>query len=160
MAYLSEIDLKTLHKKRLDEKNLYQLSMFNNRRFYDDEIDQHHYHPMIARNNIQQRHNNDNKNENVKLRNAATITSNVGNKTKSSENISKGIVKTSSNGNARVANDGNNNCTNNSTSKKTLETASKSIDINSNHRTPHQDYYDEGYFSSPTLSRRRSGTWP
>lgn len=156
MAYLSEIDLKTLHKKRLDEKNLYQLSMFNNRRFYDDEIDQHHYHPMIARNNIQQRNNSDNKNENVKLRNAATITSNVGNKTKNS----KGIVETSSSRKVRVSNDGNNNCNINSASHKTLETASKSIDINSNHRTPHQDYYDEGYFSSPTLSRRRSGTWP
>ena len=159
MAYLSEIDLKTLHKKRLDEKNLYQLSMFNSRRFYDDEIDQHHYHPMIARNNIQQRHTSDNKNENVKPRNEATLNSNNGNKTKSSGNCSKGIVETSSR-KTRVINDGNNNCNTNSGSHETLTTASKFIDINSNHRTPHQDYYDEGYFSSPTLSRRRSGTWP
>ena len=155
MAYLSEIDLKTLHRKRLDEKNLYRLSMFNNRRFYDDEIDQHHYHPMIARNHIQQRHNSYNNNENVKTSNAATITSNVENKLKSS----KTIVKTSSI-QACVTNDNNNNNSNNfSASHNTLENATKSIDINSN-RTPHQDYYDEGYFSSPTLSRRRSGTWP
>jgi hypothetical protein len=36
MAYLSDIDLATLHKKRLDEKNHYKLSLFN-RRFFDED---------------------------------------------------------------------------------------------------------------------------
>lgn len=37
MAYLSDIDLATLHKKRLEEKNNYKLSSWFNRRFYDEE---------------------------------------------------------------------------------------------------------------------------
>lgn len=37
MAYLSDIDLATLHKKRLEEKNNYKLSSWYNRRFYDEE---------------------------------------------------------------------------------------------------------------------------
>lgn len=129
MAYLSDIDLATLHKKRLDEKNHYKLSWYN-RRFYDDELS--HQQQSISL-----------KREEHKVK------SKVGAKTsKAKANVSN---ENSTSAKTELAlNDGNENI---------AQVENKISDCTANrNRSP--DFYDEGYFSSPTPNRRRSGTWP
>lgn len=134
MAYLSDIDLATLHKKRLDEKNHYKLSWYN-RRFYDDE-------PRASL-----------KSEEHKVK------SKVGIATKSAKpkaSVLQVNAKTSSVKQARAANDGSSTAHDAAVNTK----ASTCDGIASGMRNRSPDFYDEGYFSSPTLNRRRSGTWP
>jgi hypothetical protein len=128
MAYLSDIDLATLHKKRLEEKNHYKLSWYN-RRFYDDEMSR------------EQRSSLKLEEHKVKPKVIAVA--------KSLTTISK--VKTSfPSKQARVDND--------SVENDEANGKSSAREIVNSNRTP--DIYDEGYFSSPALNRRRSGTWP
>lgn len=124
MAYLSDIDLATLHKKRLDEKNHYKLSWYN-RRFYDDEMS--HEQQSV-------------KSEEHKVK-SKVGTSAKSSTTKAKVNVEQVNARTSRH--SRAANDVN---------------AVSSHHRSNGHRSP--DFYDEGYFSSPTLNRRRSGTWP
>lgn len=114
MAYLSDIDLATLHKKRLEEKNNYKLSTWYNRRFYDEETCRETQSSIMA-----ERHRVKSK---VSIEGKAT--------TKSK--------------------------TDTSPDKQTANDADKKIKIEKS--SP--NLYDEGYFSSSTLNRRRSGTWP
>lgn len=117
MAYLSDIDLATLHKKRLEEKNNYKLSSWYNRRFYDEEnCRETHSSIMIDRHRVKSK---------VSVEGKETTKS----KTKSSP-------------------------TNIQTSTKSVDDGEKLKIDQSSH------VYDEGYFSSSTLNRRRSGTWP
>lgn len=132
MAYLSDIDLATLHKKRLDEKNHYKLSWYN-RRFYDDELDH------------EQRSSRQHEDHKVKSKVDTSST-----KHKASVN-----AKTSTAKPARAVNDGNNNA---AAHDAAVNKSSARNLITKGNRSP--DFYDEGYFSSPTLNRRRSGTWP
>lgn len=134
MAHLSEIDLATLHKKRLDEKNHYKLSWYN-RRFYDDD--------------------EMNREQHISRHDQHKVKSKVGSSVRSAKaktNVPQVNVKAPSAAPARAANDG----------KSPIKSAlSKSCERRTNedrHRSP--DFYDEGYFSSPTMNRRRSGTWP
>lgn len=128
MAYLSDIDLATLHKKRLEEKNHYKLSWYN-RRFYDDEMTQ------------EQRSSLKLEEHKVKPKVAAVA--------KSATTVSK--AKTSLTvKQARVDND--------SVENEAVKGKSSARAIVNRICTP--DIYDEGYFSSPALNRRRSGTWP
>lgn len=124
MAYLSDIDLATLHKKRLDEKNHYKLSWYN-RRFYDDEMS--HEQQSV-------------KSEEHKVK-SKVGTSAKSSTTKAKVNAEQVNARTLQK--SRATNDVN---------------AISSHDRSNGHRSP--EFYDEGYFSSPTLNRRRSGTWP
>lgn len=132
MAYLSDIDLATLHKKRLDEKNHYKLSWYN-RRFYDDEMS---HEPRTTH-----------KSEEHKVKSKVNV-SDRSTKPKASV-LQATLVKQT-----RAANDVNNNTAHDAVVNKTSACAA----VSNRNRSP--DFYDEGYFSSPTLSRRRSGTWP
>lgn len=135
MAYLSDIDLATLHKKRLDEKHHYKLSFYN-RRTYDDEMSHE------QRRNVSLKHGEHKVKSKVGIVAKATTKAIVNTKTTSG-------VKP-----ARASNDDENSreavASNNS--------ACDSLTNGNRNRTP--DFYDEGYFSSPTLYRRRSGSWP
>jgi len=142
MACQSDIDLKTLHKKRLDERTSYKLSWFN-QRFYDDEVDQHdnlhHHHHRL--NTISSCNDYKTKQQQSSKAGGAKHSKSKAINTKASSTTGRY---------ARGANDGNNNHAATSyNANGTCETVTRSI-----------DFYDEGYFSSPTLSRRRSGTWP
>lgn len=125
MAYLSDIDLATLHKKRLDEKNHYKLSWYN-RRFYDDEMT-HEQHISL-------------KHEEHKVKSKAG---------KASTTKSKAIAKAPDSC-ARASNEANG-----TNGVGVNKSAARTVAVK-----PSPDFYDEGYFSSPSLSRRRSGTWP
>lgn len=117
MAYLSDIDLATLHKKRLDEKNDYKLSWYN-RRLYDEEtsmkIEKHKVKSKVL---------------------AVEKTTALKSKAKTST-IKQALA--------------DNKSVRNGTKDKSEVTA---YQHNAN-------VYDEGCFSSSTLNRRRSGTWP
>lgn len=115
MAYLSDIDLSTLHKKRLDEKNHYKLSWFG--QSYDDEVT----HPPQ-------------KNGEHEVKSKVVAKS----------------AKASSAAGAKVSPSAK--------SPPSVEVRKVAKAPPSRNRSP--DFYDEGYFSSPTMSRRRSGTWP
>lgn len=117
MAYLSDIDLATLHKKRLEEKNNYKLSSWYNRRFYDEETCREHSSIMAEKHRVKSK---------------VTLVDKASTKPK---------AKTSP--------------INKQASAKSVDVDGErfAIDHNSN-------VYDEGYFSSSTLNRRRSGTWP
>lgn len=130
MAYLSDIDLATLHKKRLEEKNHYKLSWYN-RRFYDDEISREQRSSL--------------KLEEHKVKSKVTAVAD------SSLAAAKSKAKTTLPvKQARVAND--------MVEDEATERKSSARSIVNCIRGP--EIYDEGYFSSPTLNRRRSGTWP
>jgi hypothetical protein len=131
MAYLSDIDLATLHKKRLDEKNHYKLSWYN-RRFYDADLT----HEEL-------------KHEEHKVKSKVGISEKP---TKAKANA-KAPAKS-----ARVANDGNRD--NIALDGDVKRAVSCKVPSTSGCRNHSPDFYDEGYFSSPTLNRRRSGTWP
>jgi hypothetical protein len=115
MAYLSDIDLATLHKKRLEEKNNYKLSSWYNRRFYDEETCRETNTSIMA-----EKHR------------VKTKVSPVDKATTKSKAKTSPINK-----------------------KASDESTHKDGDFNHN-----ANVYDEGYFSSTTLNRRRSGTWP
>lgn len=134
MAYLSDIDLATLHKKRLDEKNQYKLSWWT-RRFYDEDD-----HP-------QKTDYNSCEDKKVKAKTSKS-------KTKASSKAIKANDKPPASA-AKGESDGNNNTVN----RKTISRHSRNVDINGNKCRNQEGYYDEGYCSSPT-ARRRSGTWP
>ena len=135
MAYLSDIDLATLHKKRLDEKNHYKLSWYN-RRFYDDE--------MSREQHISMKHDE----HKVKSKVASSVRS-----TKAKANESQTNAVTTCVASARATNDEN--------TVAHVAAASKSSDrLTNGNRNRSPDFYDEGYYSSPTMNRRRSGTWP
>lgn len=142
MAYLSDIDLATLHKKRLDEKNHYKLSWYN-RRFYDDEMS-HEQHSSLKR-----------EEHKVKPKAGSSDKS-----AKSKASVLHMNAKTSALKSACADNDGNNNKTNVTNDAAAVNKASTCNSIAYGNRRPSPDFYDEGYFSSPTLNRRRSGTWP
>jgi predicted nuclease of restriction endonuclease-like (RecB) superfamily len=108
MAYLSDIDLATLHKKRLEEKNNYKLSSCYNRRFYDEETCRERSSIMAEKQRV---------------------------KTKVSD---KATTKSKA-----------------KTSPINKEASIESVDDREKFTLS-----DEGYFSSSTLNRRRSGTWP
>lgn len=112
MAYLSDIDLSTLHKKRLDEKNHYKLSWFG--QSYDDEVT--HQPPKNGEHKVK----------------------------------SKVVAKSAKANSAKVSPSAK--------SPPPVEVRKATKAPPSRNRSP--DFYDEGYFSSPTMSRRRSGTWP
>lgn len=134
MAYLSDIDLATLHKKRLDEKNLYKLSWYN-RRFYDEEMS---HEQQISMRHVEHK---------VKSKVGSTVRST---KAKSDNSTAKASCETT----ARASNDGKTK-----TAKDVV--ANKSSDQPTNGNRNHSpDFFDEGYYSSPTMNRRRSGTWP
>lgn len=136
MAYLSDIDLATLHKKRLDEKNHYKLSWYN-RRFYDDEMNREQH--------ISMRHDE----HKVKSKVGSSVRS-----TKAKANVSQVNTKISCETPARANNDGKNDIAHDAVVNKSPDR------LTNGNRNRSPDFYDEGYFSSPTLNRRRSGTWP
>lgn len=115
MAYLSDIDLATLHKKRLDEKNHYKLSWFGSS--YDDEVS---HQPQ--------------KNGEHEVKSKVVAKSAKANSAKVSPNAKSPPPSVPS------------------------EVRKVAKAVPTRNRSP--DFYDEGYFSSPTMSRRRSGTWP
>jgi hypothetical protein len=138
MAYLSDIDLATLHKKRLEEKNNYKLSWYNNNnnnRFFEDD-DQ--------RRSTMKRE--DHKVKSKVFAAPRTIKSRPS------------ILQYNRAQQARAVLDGSNN----SAFDEVADTnCYSSLDMNGNSSNKHStDIFDEGYFSSPTMSRRRSGTWP
>lgn len=136
MAYLSDIDLATLHKKRLDEKHHYKLSFYN-RNTYSDEMSH------------DQQRNVSLKHGEHKVKSKVGITAKTTTKAQTIMN-----TKTLSGAKpARAANDENKS---DAVSKKS--STCDSLTNGNRNRTP--DFYDEGYFSSPTLYRRRSGSWP
>ena len=139
MAYLSDIDLATLHKKRLDEKNQYKLSWWT-RRFYDEDD-----HPQLA----------DYHNCEVKKVKAKTSKSKMKNSktNKLDDNLAVAAVK---------GDNDNNNDILTGNSRRIFKRHSRNIDINGNKCRTQEGFYDEGYCSSPTNqhARRRSGTWP
>jgi hypothetical protein len=126
MAYLSDIDLATLHKKRLEEKNHYKLSWYN-RRFCDDEISREQRSLLKL------------EEHKVKSKVSAVAKSTT---TKSKVKTSLTIRQ------ARA----DNVSIENQTSEDNCSTQ-----ITVNHAS---EIFDDGYFSSPSLNRRRSGTWP
>lgn len=135
-TYLSDIDLATLHKKRLDEKNLYKLSWYNRH-------DEFHHQPHLQH---------------------QTQTTIIEHKVKSKmEKVPKSRVNESQkptvirHQSTRATNDVN-NAYRMSNGGTNIAIVSSSHHVLSGKRSP--DYYDEGYLSEPTLSRRRSGTWP
>lgn len=136
MAYLSDIDLATLHKKRLDEKHHYKLSFYN-RRTYNDEMSHE-----------QQR--------NVSLKHGEhKVKSKVGTAAKATTKA-KAIVNTKTPSGAKPA-----RASNDENSRDTVTNRSWACDsLTNGNRNRAPDFYDEGYFSSPTLYRRRSGSWP
>lgn len=138
MAYLSDIDLATLHKKRLDEKNHYKLSWYN-RRFYDDDIDCEQHISV--------------KPEEHKVKSKVGSSAKP---TKAKSNASQMNTKTSCEQSARASNDGNNDIPQSAVANKGVG-CNRILNSNS---IKGNDFYDEGYFSSPTPNRRRSGTWP
>lgn len=138
MAYLSDIDLATLHKKRLDEKNHYKLSWYN-RRFYDDEMSHHQHQSSISL-----------KHEEHKVKSKAGAKA-----TKAITIVPHSNTKSANVKAARVSNDVNDDA---AAHVENNSSACTSITNGNRNRSP--DFYDEGYFSSPTLNRRRSGTWP
>lgn len=137
-AYLSDIDLSTLHKKRLDEQNHYKLSCYN-RRFYNGE-------PMPM------------KPEEHKVKSKVDSSTNRAT-TKDKANVVQMNAKATSSScvkATRASNDGNNDIAYDAAANKS--TSDNQITNGNPNRNP--DFYDEGYFSSPTPNRRRSGTWP
>lgn len=145
MAYLSDIDLATLHKKRLDEKHHYKLSWYN-RRFYDDEMN-HDQHNSLKRDEHK-----------VKSKVGGGGSSDRSAKPKASALHAN--TKTSALKQACAANDGNNNSNKIAHDATAVNKGSTCNSIAYGNRRHSPDFYDEGYFSSPTLNRRRSGTWP
>lgn len=141
-AYLSDIDLSTLHKKRLDEKNHYKLSWYN-RRFYDND-------PMSMKpeeQNVKSKVGSCTSKTTTKA-NANNVVQMNAKATASSSSSPPSIVNATNDGNNDIARDAavNKSATNNQ--------------ITNGNRNRSPDFYDEGYFSSPTPNRRRSGTWP
>jgi hypothetical protein len=130
MAYLSDIDLATLHKKRLEEKNHYKLSWYN-RRFYDDEMSREQRSSL--------------KLEEHKVKPKVTAVANIMQTT----TISKGKTSLTSKQTRVDNNNVENFAAKGKSSARTIVNYNRSLNV-----------YDEGYFSSPTLNRRRSGTWP
>lgn len=112
MAYVSDIDLATLHKKRLDEKNHYKLSWFG--QSYDDGMSH------------QQQKNGEHKVKSKVV--AKSAKASTGAKVSSKPAPALNEVRR--------------------------------VDKAPPSRNRSPDFYDEGYLSSPTMSRRRSGTWP
>lgn len=147
MAYQSDIDLATLHKKRLDEKNNYKLSWYN-RRFYDDEMSHHHHHHHQQHITLKSEEHKVKSKVGTKSSKSKINTTQPNTKT-SSSSTSSACVKP-----ARASNDVNNDIAHDAVANKS-STCNPTTNRN---RSP--DFYDEGYFSSPTLNRRRSGTWP
>lgn len=121
-AYLSDIDLSTLHKKRLDEKNHYKLSWYS-RRFNDNSISTYKATTKAKADSVQ----------------------------------TKAKATNSSSHTACASNDSNNNI---SHEAAVVNKTNSSDRITNGNRTQSPEFYDEGYFSSPSPNRRRSGTWP
>jgi hypothetical protein len=140
MAYLSDIDLATLHKKRLEEKNNYKLSWYNNNmnnnsRFFEDD-DQ-------RRSTM--------KREDHKVKSKVFAAPRTIKSRPSILQYNKAHQQT------RALFDG----ANNSAFDEVADTnCYSSLDVNGNSSKHNSEIFDEGYFSSPTMSRRRSGTWP
>lgn len=150
MAYLSDIDLATLHKKRLEEKNNYKLSWYNssNSRFYDDDDRRHR---QIA-NSSGSSSTSMMKREEHKVKSKVFSVSHSVVKTRPSIlqfNKAKSAART-------VFDRDNNSAFDAVAATDTNCCYTASLDANGNST----DFFDEGYFSSPTMSRRRSGTWP
>lgn len=150
MAYLSDIDLATLHKKRLEEKNNYKLSWYNSSatRFYDD--DNHQRQRATGGSNSS---TSTIKREEHKVKSKVFSASHSVVKTRPSIlqfNKEKSAART-------VFDRDNNSAFDDAvTDANCRYSTSSSLDANGNST----DIFDEGYFSSPTMSRRRSGTWP
>lgn len=151
MAYLSDIDLATLHKKRLEEKNNYKLSWYNssNSRFYDDDDRRHR---QIANSSGSSSSTSMMKREEHKVKSKVFSASHSVVKTRPSIlqfNKAKSAART-------VFDRDNNSAFDAVAATDTNCCYTASLDANGNST----DFFDEGYFSSPTMSRRRSGTWP
>lgn len=145
MAYLSDTDLATLHKKRLEEKNNYKLSWYNssNSRFYNDDD---HRQQCSSTSTM--------KREEHKVKSKVFSASHSVVKTRPSIlqfNKAKSATRT-------VFDRDNNSAFDDAVATRDTKCcySTKSLDVNGNS----SDFFDDGYFSSPTMSRRRSGTWP
>lgn len=149
MAYLSDTDLATLHKKRLEEKNNYKLSWYNSSatRFYDDDNHQRQRATGGSSSTSTMKH------EEHKVKSKVFSASHSVVKTRPSIlqfNKAKSAARTV------FDRDNNSAFDDAATDANCRYSTSSSLDANGNST----DIFDEGYFSSPTMSRRRSGTWP
>lgn len=124
MAYLSDIDLATLHKKRLEEKLSYKLSWYN-RRFYDEDYRQETHSSIKAE------------------------------KHKAKSKVSAIIEMTTKQSKEKAP-----STTQQATDNESVEKGNNDRKLEISDRNHCSNVYDEGYFSAPSLNRRRSGTWP
>lgn len=143
MAYLSDTDLATLHRMRLDEKNYYKLSLWNQNMM---DVHGHHQYTTSISNNVKyQQPNSYNFNNNA----SDNYTNNKKYLQKEQNSWKKPI-------NERVPSvdsiKSESSCSSGSSS------VGKSTDTSS--RLDRDFICDEEYFASSKSSRKRSGTWP
>lgn len=146
MAYMSDIDLATLHKTRLEEKVNYKLSWWANTT--KNNVKQYSIDGYCNTKSFMRRYGNhiNNKKKPV-IKSSITTTSYKNTNCKSNKNANDEVLK--NNKNVFEEQSINKEICDNNKQKNYQYKASLDID----------DIHDDGYFSSETR-RRRSGTWP